>query len=126
MSMDWNQIELFKGIDLNDSFVLNWLQEGARLRFDLEASIWPDSLHYSKPENDEYTCYRKATLIYTGVQTIVGLKPVESMPSTAGLDGETDFGNIDTFIQTENGFQLSGDFGSVNIVSGELRFEVHT
>ena len=124
--MDWNQLELFKGIDLNDSFVLSWVQEADLLRFELEASIWPDSVYYSKPEDDEYTCYRKATLMFRGVQSTVGLKPIDSVPSTTDPDGTVDFGNIETLSQTENGFQLSGDFGSVNIVGGELRFEVHT
>lgn len=124
--MNWNHIELFKGIDLNDSFVLNWSQEGDQLLFDLEASIWPDSIHYSKPENGEYTCYRKATLMFKGVQTITGLKSIESAPSTTDPDGTADFGNIETLNQIENGFQLFGDFGSVNIIGGELRFEVHT
>jgi len=102
--MDWNQLELFKGIDLNDSFVLSWEQEAGLLRFKLEASIWSASAYYSKPENDEYTCYRKATLVFQGVQGIVGLKPIESVSSTTDLDGTVDFGNIETFSQTEAGF----------------------
>ena len=36
--MEWTQIEIFKGIDLNDSFVLNWSYESERLFFELEAS----------------------------------------------------------------------------------------
>ena len=124
--MDWNQLELFKGIDLNDSFVLNWAQEAGLLRFELDASIWPGSEYYSKPVDEEYTCYRKATLMFKGVQSIVGLKSIESVPSTTDPGGSADFGNIETLSQTESGFQLSGDFGSVKITGGELRFEVHT
>lgn len=126
MNLNWNQLELFKGIDLNDSFVLSWVQEADLLCFELEASIWPESAYYSKPEDNEYTCYRKATLMFKGVQSIVGLKPIESVPSTTDLDGTVDFGNIATLSQTENGFRLSGAFGSVDIVGGELHFEVHT
>ena len=48
--MDWTQIELFKGIDLNDSFVLNWAHEDSQLCFELEASIWPESDYYFKPK----------------------------------------------------------------------------
>ena len=126
MYMNWNQIELFKGIDLNDSFVLGWVQESDLLRFELEASIWPESNYYSKPIAGEYTCYRKATLIFKDFQRIVGLKSIELVPSATDPDGTVDFGNIETLSETENGFQLSGDFGSVNIIGGELRFEVHT
>ena len=124
--MDWTQIELFKGIDLNDSFVLNWANEGDQLCFELEASIWPESDYYFKPKDGEYTCYRKAVLKFVNVKSTSGLKPIESVHSTKDPDGSTDYGNIDTLCQTEGGFNLSGDFGSVNIMGGELRFEVHT
>ena len=126
MSMDWAQIELFKGIDLNDSFVLNWTHEDNQLSFELEASIWPESEHYSKPKDDVYTCYRKATLMFTKVQSINGLKPIEFAPSTKDPDGITNYGNIDALYQTDNGFNIVGDFGSDNIIGGELHFEVHT
>lgn len=126
MIMDWTQINLFKGIDLNDSFVLSWDHESDQLCFVLEASIWPESDHYSKPKDDEYTCYRKAILKFVNLQSINGLKSMESTPSTTDPDGSTDYGNIDTLCQTENGFDLSGDFGLVNIIGGELCFDVHT
>ena len=124
--MNWTQIELFKGIDLNDSFVLGWAHEYGQLSFELEASIWPDSKYYSKPQNGEYTCYRKAALKFMNVQSLNDLKSIESVSSKTDPDGSTDYGNIETLSQTENGFDLSGDFGSVNIMGGELRFEVHT
>ncbi len=124
--MDWHLIELFKGIDLNDSFILNWNLEGDQLQFNLEASIWPESKYYIKPESGEYTCYRNATLMFKSMQSITGLKPMVSAPSTTDPDGTTDFGNIETLSQTERGYSLSGGFGSVNITGGELRFEVHT
>jgi len=68
--MDWTQIELFKGIDLNDSFILSWVHEDDQLTFDLEASIWPESKYYTTPKEDEYTCYRKATLSFKGFDSI--------------------------------------------------------
>jgi len=124
--MEWSKIDIFRGIDLTDSFVLSWSHDGNELTFELEASIWPDSEYYSKPHNGEYTCYRKAALKFTGVQSINGLKSINLVSSTTDPDGSTDYGNIDALSQTETGFNLSGDFGSVNIVGGELCFEVHT
>jgi hypothetical protein len=53
--MEWPQIEIFKGIDLNDSFVLNWNHEDDHLSFELEASIWPESDYYTTPKQGEYT-----------------------------------------------------------------------
>ena len=104
--MEWNQIELFKGIDLNDSFVLNWVHENDHLSFELEASIWPESEYYSKPKDGEYTCYRKATLLFLNLENINGLKPIEHTPSSKDLDGTIDYGNIDTLCTTGNGLSL--------------------
>ena len=50
-------MEIFKGIDLNDSFVLSWYQGTNELTFELEASIWPESTYYEKPKPNEHTCY---------------------------------------------------------------------
>lgn len=124
--MEWSQIEIFKGIDLNDSFVLNWSHENDHLYFELEASIWPESEHYTAPKNDEHTCYRKATLEFVGVKNIRGLKSKESVQSTTDPDGSIDYGNIDDLKQLGGSFLVVGDFGSVTIQGGELRFEIHT
>ena len=117
---------LFKGIDLNDSFVLSWAHENNQLTFALEASIWPESEFYSKHKEGEFTCYRKATLRLANVKSINGLKNIDSVTPTKDPDGSIDYGNIETFCQTRTGFKLSGEFGSLSIKGGELTFEVHT
>ena len=60
--MNWKEMEIFKGIDLNDSFVLSWKYINDTLTFDIEASIWPESPFYEKPVGDDYTCYKNAFL----------------------------------------------------------------
>jgi len=124
--MEWSKVEIFKGVDLNDSFVLDWSHEDDHLSFELEASIWPESLHYSKPKKNEHTCYKRATLRFLGVKEVSGLKPKELVQSTTEPDGLTDYGNIDLLNVSEDSFILVGDFGSVNIQGGELQFEIHT
>ena len=126
MNIEWSQIEIFKGIDLHDSFVLNWSHENDNLSFELEASIWPESKHYTVPKKNEHTCYRKATLEFVGVKNISGLKPRESVQSSTDPDGSIDYGNIDDLKAVEGSFIVVGDFGTVTIQGGELRFEVHT
>ena len=124
--MEWPQIEIFKGIDLNDSFVLNWRHENDHLSFELEASIWPESEYYMAPKQGEHTCYRKATLEFKGVKNISGLKPKESVQSSTDPDGTVDYGNIDDLKAVDGSFLVVGEFGSVTIEGGELRFEIHT
>ncbi|AZQ09684.1 hypothetical protein [Shewanella khirikhana] len=124
--MEWSKFEIFKGIDLNDSFVLDWCCEGDRLSFELEASIWPESEHYSKPKDNEYTCYKKATLRFVNVNEVQGLKLKDLVRSTTDPEGAADFGSIDVLNIEDGSFYLAGDFGSVNIRGGKLEFEIHT
>lgn len=124
--MESFQIEIFKGIDLNNSFVLNWSHTSDHLFFELEVSIWPESEYYTAPNKNEYTCYRKAILEFLGVKTISGLKAKEAVKSTTDPDGSIDYGNIDYLKSVDGSFLVGGDFGSVTIQGGELRFEIHT
>ncbi|WP_083607995.1 hypothetical protein [Teredinibacter haidensis] len=124
--MEWSQIEIFKGIDLNDSFVLSWYYEADNVSFELDASIWPESEYYSTPKKNEYTCYRKATLEFVGVKKVSGLKLRELVQPTTDPDGSVDYGKIDELNVADDSFLVVGDFGKVNIQGGELRFEVHT
>jgi len=124
--MDWTQMNLFRGIDLNDSFILNWNCSDNRLSFAVDASIWPESEYYTKPKKGEYTCYRKATLEFIGINKVSGLVSIESAQSTTDPDGSIDYGNIDSLEESDGSFHLSGDFGTVNISGGEVHFEVHS
>jgi len=124
--MDWRQIEVFKGIDLNDSFVLDWSFENNCLCFELQVSIWLESKYFVKPKLNEYTCYRKAILQFVNTVSVLGLKPKSAVMSSTDPDGSIDYGNIDTLQVVDGGFELIGDFGNLKISGGELRFEIHT
>ncbi len=117
---------VFEGVNLNDSFILGWTQDGGKLAFYIEASIWPASKYYSTPKAGEYTCYRKAVLEFVGSTEITGLRAIELTPSSTDPDGSKDYGNIDSLKASESGFRLAGDFGDIIIKGGELRFEIHT
>lgn len=124
--MDWRQLEVFKGIDLNDSFVLDWNYENNCLRLELDASIWPESKYYVEPKLNEYTCYRKAILQFVNTVAVSGLKPKSAVMSSTDPDGSIDYGNIDTLQVADSEFELTGDFGNIKISGGELRFDIHT
>ena len=119
-------MEVFNGIDLNDSFVFDWSYENNCLYFELEASIWPESKYYAEPKLNEYTCYRKAILQFVNTVSVIGLKPKSAVMSSTDSDGSIDYGNIDTLQVVDGGFELTGDFGNIKIFGGELRFEIHT
>ncbi len=123
--MNFTELEIFKGIDLTDSFVLYWELERNCLSFDLEASVWPESRYYSKPKDDEFTCYKKARLDFLNVDSIQGLKDMNQVTPSTDVSGEKDYGNIDSLIIDEDGFSLEGDFGEIAIKGGEIRFEFY-
>lgn len=114
------------GIDLQDSFVLDWSWVDSKLVFDLELSIWPESKHYVTPKADEYTCYRKAQLIFTTVTRVFGLKSKSSVHYTTDIDGSRDYGNIDSLTITPNGYKMSGEFGLITIECKGLELKIRT
>ncbi len=119
-------MEIFNGVDLNDSFVLGWRSTVNSLAFEIEASIWPNSIFYSEPKPNEFTCYKNASLWFKEVKSIEGLKSMAEATSTKDPYRTIDYGNIDYLSKTKNGYMLGGDFGDVQLVSGEIGFEIHT
>ncbi len=117
-------MEIFKGIDLNDSFVLSWHSEGNELYFDVEASIWPESKYYESPKQDEYTCYKPAVLTFKNIKELNGLLEMSQVTPSTDASGEKDYGNIDALQENSEGFLIEGDFGSISIVGGEMSFEI--
>jgi len=123
--MNWTDFKVFKGIDLNDSFVINWNHENDQIIFEIEASIWPESEHYQEPSKLEYTCYRKARLIFTEINGSKGLLRIDTVKFTEDPNGSLDYGVIESLSRTSIGYQISGDFGSVDIIGGRILFEIH-
>ena len=121
---NWESFGEFKGIDLFDSFVLNWSYKPTALELGLEVSIWPESQYYNKPKPDEFTCYRKAILRFENIGSISGLLEMENVKPSIDPDGSKDYGNIEHLFQDETGFDLHGDFGEVRISGGKLLFLV--
>ncbi len=124
--MNWTELEIFKGIDLNDSFVINWTHEEGQIAFDLEASIWPESEYYQEPIKSEYTCYRKARLKFTKITNYSGLLNTDTAKFSKDPDGSIDYGVIESLSKTDVGFEVSGDFGIVGIIGGIISFEIFT
>ena len=124
--MNWNELPEFKGIDLQDSWVMSWRYSDSRLSFVLEASIWPGSEHYETPKVNAHTCYKPAKLIFEEVSGIKGLLKMSEVRPSLDPNGEKDFGNIEDLETKTNGFRISGEFGTVELVGGKMRFEVGT
>ncbi|PHS20560.1 MAG: hypothetical protein COA86_01020 [Kangiella sp.] len=123
--MNYTSLDIFKGIDLTDSFVLFWELKDNCLTFDLEASVWPESPYYSKPKKDEYTCYKNVRLYFKNIESIQGLKEMNQVNPSTDKSCELDYGNINSLSIDDEGFKLEGDFGEVTINGGEINFEFY-
>ena len=49
---------------------------------------------------------------------------MSQVKSSIDASGEIDYGNIDNLEQNSSGFSFEGDFGSVEIIGGELSFKI--
>jgi hypothetical protein len=109
-----------KGIMFDDSFVLGWKFSEQEFCIDIELSIWPESEFYSKPVHQEYTCYKKAQLVFKEFETLEGLvEQADAMQSTDATK-EVDYGNIDYFDAEGKNFRLTGAFGDVSISNANI------
>ncbi|GIU34406.1 hypothetical protein TUM4644_35640 [Shewanella colwelliana] len=118
-------MEVFKGIDLYDSFVTSWNVDGSGLSFELEVSIWPESTYYSAPNENEYTCYKTGVLRFFGYSHVKGLLGQNKVRSSRDPDGSVDYGNVEYFAKSECKFEIHGEFGKVVISGGEFLFEIN-
>lgn len=114
-----------EGIDLQDSFVLWWGEEGGNLIFEIEASIWPGSAFYTSPKYGDYTCYRRMRLMFIEPKNIEGLNSLDLVSFTKDLDGSKDYGNIDALSLDGGVYSILGDFGNVQIHCGAIKLELH-
>ncbi|WP_289028012.1 hypothetical protein [uncultured Paraglaciecola sp.] len=122
--MNWTDMDLFRGVDLGDSFVLDWSCTSNSFVIKVEASLWPESKHYSPPVNGEYTCYKNASVTFKNIKSIKGIVPVNEASPTTDPDGSIDYGNIDALTSNLGQFNICGRFGNVVINGGEVSFSV--
>jgi hypothetical protein len=119
-------MDIFKGIDFNDSFVLGWSSNETEITFKIEASIWPDSPHYLNPKPDENTCYRRCEIKFTGFTSYSGLAKQSRVKPNKDIDGTFDYGNIDSLIKTNQGFKVVGEFGNLEVINGKIQLKIYT
>ena len=111
-------IEAFDNILLEDTFVLAWHQASDSLTFRVLASLLPSHPEASLPANGEWACYRPGTIQFSGVSSVLGLLPQESVTPIADPDGSVDYGCIDDLSLVRSGeYRITGEFGVVTVVA---------
>ncbi|MCB9397050.1 MAG: hypothetical protein H6510_04465 [Acidobacteria bacterium] len=60
------------------------------------------------------------------VKEVKGLRSIDKVRGTIDPDGSIDYGNFDSLIKTNEGYELEGDFGAVRIIGGKIDLKIHT
>jgi len=119
---------LFEGIELGDSWVVDWHRDEARkqLVFDLEVSLWPGHPAYDSPLPGDHTCYKRGRLIFDEVVDVDGLPNIRELKPITGPDGSIDYGNIEGFHSPEDGtYEFSIELRDVRLKAGGVRLEIN-
>jgi hypothetical protein len=117
-----NYFELvqFKGIYLEDSFVLQIIESSEKISFTMEFVLTKANPRFHSPKIDEKYCYQDGFIDF-----ILPYKVIWECKNFRNLSidatGKTDLGNIDTFYKIGDDYSLEGDWGKLLISCKELR-----
>ncbi len=121
-----NDAPLLPGVMLEDSLVLGWQIQGDMLVFEIEASLWPGHAAYDPPRPNEWTCYKRARLIFQDVTAVHGLAARADPRPHVGDDGVEDFGTIDVLRRHPGGYRITGEFGDVVISARAVCLDIES
>jgi len=112
------RVAAFDKILLEDTFVFSWKQAPASLTFNVLASLLQSHPEASPPATGEWACYRPGVIQFSGVSSVVGLLPQDSVIPTKDPDGSVDYGCIDDLSLVGPGeYRIAGEFGQVTVLA---------
>ena len=117
----YHRLPNFEHLYLEDSYVLNIKVEESSVQIFVEAVLNEGHPQYSAPLPNEQYCYRKACIFFPSVDKVTWVKKI--MRPYKDATGKIDYGNIDRFYFSEGHYHLLGDWGEIDIVSSEPKFE---
>ena len=107
----------FENVYLEDTYVLDIVEEPTRLIFTLDVVLTEGHPLYQVPSIEEQYCYRKALLEFSGIKKIMWIS--RHLQPFTDATGSVDYGNIDIFYKSDFTYHLEGDWGSVDIEPSE-------
>ena len=115
---NYYDLDSFKDVYLEDSFVLEIQESDDEVIFIVEAVLTENHPLYTQPKVNEQYCYKKAKITFKDCKSINwGKKSIR--PST-DAGGNIDYGNIDSFVFSSEQYELAGDWGDIKIYSPSL------
>lgn len=112
---DWTD---FGQVYLEDSYVLDIKESGDDLAITMEIVLTEDHPKYQDPFENEVYCYAKAKILFPEMRSIRWIR--RNRQPAIDASGDKDFGNIDSFVQENDSYRLSGDWGEVVVESNPV------
>ncbi len=106
----------FSEIYIEDSYVLGINEYSDVMEFLMLIVLRENHPLYSLPKTGEQYCYRRGKIIFPDTKKVNWSK--KSFNPTEDIDGEIDYGNIDSFVFENGKYHLVGEWGDVLVESG--------
>ncbi len=103
----------FENVYLEDSWVLAVTAGPDEFRLRLDMVLTEQHPRWTPPKPDEVYCYTSASVVFSEPRSVEWTR-LPGRPSTDAT-GETDWGNIDSFVWDGSRYGLEGDWGAVTI-----------
>ncbi|WP_159072311.1 hypothetical protein [Streptomyces sp. CMB-StM0423] len=115
MRADYTSLPGFEQISLEDSYVLDIEVHPGALTIKLDLLLLPDHPEHRAPLPGERACFRPATITFSPMQAVhwVG----QGAPPATDASGTPDFGSVDSMTRIDDGYQILGDWGEINLQS---------
>ncbi len=108
-------LDAFRHLNLSDSFLMDILESEHQVKLIVEVLLDEQHHAFCKPNEGETGCYRQAEILFPNVRKVVW-KENRLIP-ISDRDGLIDYGGIDEFYCSGHHYHLSGEWGTVEIVS---------
>lgn len=115
MTQDYTDYPSLSHLYLEDSYVVDVVEDSAELKFILEAVLTPEHPRYHEPAKNEQYCYLDGVLVFAPVARVEWLK--RSFREYKDVSGTADLGNIDSLTNSDGVYSVEGDWGMVRIWS---------
>ena len=115
---DWRDLREFRGVALNESFVLSWRLNGQSLLLDIDLSLLPSHVFYESPRPAERACYRPALLEFPACTILRRCGNGDDAQAGSAFAASLGHGKISDLRRVADGrYVISGRFGDIEIAS---------
>ncbi len=121
MKKNYDNFKDFENIYLEDSFILEVIENSSQLKFIMEVVLTTNNSLYSKPKQNEVHCYKNAKIVFANVKEI-DWKEKDLSPSK-DASGEIDYGNIHELYFEDGYYYIFADIGELKIKSVEPKIK---